>query len=377
MTIRLRLMLSIFAMLTVIVVVAGTGYLSAQRMQASMASVYADRVVPLSDLKDIADAYAVQIVDTSHKVRAGTMQPQAGLAEIAKARTTISEKWKAYTATKLTPEEAKLVEKARTLFVPADRAVEKLNTLLGASDKTALAAFVEQEMYPIIDAVSDAISQLISLQLVIAKEEYTASERAYDRFMIIMEVLLAVAALIVGGSVWVILRKVSVPLGRITGSMTQLAGGDLQADIPAATGRDEIAAMTRALLVFKDSMVAREKAEADISRQRAESEQRRAEREAREQAAGEEIAALVNKVGQGDLSTRISEAGKDGFFLSTSQELNRLAATLQTPHRDRADGVAVVRLFEGHEAPLLGAARELPVLVRHLHGDLDRGAPRV
>jgi methyl-accepting chemotaxis protein len=330
MTIRLRLMLSIFAMLTVIIVVATAGYLSAQRMHDSMASVYADRVVPLSDLKDIADAYAVQVVDTSHKVRAGTMQPQAGLAEIAKARATISGKWKAYTATRLTPEEAKLVDKAQTLFAPADRAVEKLNSIIGANDKAALAGFVEQDMYPAIDAVSDAISQLISLQLVIAKAEYIASEEAYESFMIVMQILLAVATLIVGLSVWVILRKVSAPLGRITGSMSTLAGGDLTAEIPPATGRDEIAAMTQALLVFKDNMVAREQAEADIGRQRADTERRRAEREAREQAAGEEIAALVNKVAQGDLSGRIGEAGKEGFFLSTSQELNRLAATLQT-----------------------------------------------
>ncbi len=34
-----------------------------------MDSVYKDRVVPLRDLKMIADAYAVNIVDTTHKVR--------------------------------------------------------------------------------------------------------------------------------------------------------------------------------------------------------------------------------------------------------------------------------------------------------------------
>ncbi|WP_185973731.1 methyl-accepting chemotaxis protein [Ferrovibrio terrae] len=380
-------MLSILAMLVVIIVVAGAGYLSAQRMQASMASVYTDRVVPLSDLKDIADAYAVQIVDTSHKVRAGTMQPQAGLAEIAKARSTISEKWKVYTATRLTPEEARLVEKARLLFVPADRAVEKLNGILIANDKAALVTFAEQEMYPIIDAVSDAISQLISLQLVIAKEEYAASEEAYERFMIAMETLLAVAAVVVGVSIWVISRKVSAPLGRITQAMTRLSGGDLNAEIPAVRGRDEIAAMARALLVFKDSMMAREQAEADIGRQRAESEQRRAEREVREQAAGSEIAALVNKVAGGDLSGRIDENGKEGFFLSTSQELNRLTATLQTMTVEMAEVMGAMAEgdvthsvrgeYQGVFGQLKGSANGMAERLREFAGELTQTAQSV
>jgi methyl-accepting chemotaxis protein len=387
MTIRVRLMLSIFAMLTVIVVVAGAGYLSAQRMQAAMASVYADRVVPLSDLKDIADAYAVQVVDTSHKVRAGTMQPQAGLAEIAKARATITEKWKAYTATRLTPDEATLVESTRALFVPADRAIDKLHGILSAGDKPALVAFVEQEMYPIIDAVSEGITQLISLQLVIAKAEYTASEQAYDRFMLIMELLLAVAAIMVGVSVWVITRKVSAPLGQMAGAMTQLAGGNLDVEIPQARGRDEIAAMTRALTVFKDNMTAREAAEADLGRQRAESEQRRAEREAREQAAGAEIAALVNKVALGDLSGRISEGGKEGFFLSTSQEMNRLAAMLQTMAGELAEVMGAMAQgdvtrsvrgdYHGVFGQLKSSANAMADRLREFAGELTQTASAV
>jgi methyl-accepting chemotaxis protein len=387
MTIRVRLMLSIFAMLTVIVVVAGAGYLSAQRMQASMASVYADRVVPLSDLKDIADAYAVQIVDASHKVRAGTMSPQDGLAEIAKARSTITEKWKIYTATRLTPDEAKLVETTRALFVPADRAVEKLHSILSASDKTALVTFVEQEMYPIIDAVSEGITQLISLQLVIAKAEYTASEQAYDRFMLVMETLLAVAAIMVGISIWVITRKVSAPLGQMAGTMTQLAGGNLDVEIPEARGRDEIAVMTRALTVFKNNMAAREAAEADVGRQRAESEQRRAEREAREQAAGAEIAALVNKVALGDLSGRISESGKEGFFLSTSQEMNRLAAMLQTMAGELAEVMGAMAQgdvtrsvrgdYHGVFGQLKSSANAMAERLRDFAGELTQTASAV
>ncbi|MEK9971259.1 MAG: HAMP domain-containing protein, partial [Ferrovibrio sp.] len=123
--------------------------------------------------------------------------------------------------------------------------------------------------------------------------------------------------------------RVSGPIQRMTDAMQRLANRDLGVEIPFVNRGAEVGQMAKAVQVFKDSMIAREQAEADIARQREESEGRRVEREAREKAAGEEIAVLVNKVAQGDLTGRISESGKEGFFLSTSQELNRLAATLQ------------------------------------------------
>src|SRR3546814_4490291 len=95
--------------------------------------------------------------------------------------------------------------------------------------------------------------------------------------------------------------------------------------------------MAGAVQVFKDSMIARERAEAEITQQRADSERRRLEREARETAAGEEIAALVNRVAEGDLSGRVDESGKEGFFLSASQQLHRLTANLQTMAGEPAD----------------------------------------
>ncbi len=52
-------------------VVGGIGYHGMGQMSASMGSIYNDRVVPLEQLKKVADAYAVKIVDTTHKLRPG------------------------------------------------------------------------------------------------------------------------------------------------------------------------------------------------------------------------------------------------------------------------------------------------------------------
>jgi methyl-accepting chemotaxis protein len=150
-----------------------------------------------------------------------------------------------------------------------------------------------------------------------------------QRPLLIM-ITVAAIAVSVALALYIVIATLTRPIGRITGVMNTLATGNTGVAVTGSERRDEIGEMAKAVQVFKDSMIAREEAEAQIARQREEAEQRRIEQQAREKAAGEEIAALVNKVAQGDLSGRITESGKDGFFLSTSQELNRLAATLQT-----------------------------------------------
>src|SRR3546814_18472020 len=118
--------------------------------------------------------------------------------------------------------------------------------------------------------------------------------------------------------------------------------------------------MAGAVQVFKDSMIARERAEAEITQQRADSERRRLEREARGTAAGEEIAALVNRVAEGDLSGRVDESGKDGFFLSASQQLHPLTANLHTMAGDPAAVIGAIavddigRTVRGHSRTRTG-----------------------
>lgn len=47
--------------------------LNLHKLNKIVLSVYNDRVVPLKQLKEISDAYAVNIVDCSHKVRNGNI----------------------------------------------------------------------------------------------------------------------------------------------------------------------------------------------------------------------------------------------------------------------------------------------------------------
>jgi methyl-accepting chemotaxis protein len=61
------------------------------------------------------------------------------------------------------------------------------------------------------------------------------------------------------GFSWLIGRSITRPLNGLSGVMKQLADGDTSARIPATDARDEIGEMARAVIVFRDTMIEREK----------------------------------------------------------------------------------------------------------------------
>ena len=57
---------------------------------------------------------------------------------------------------------------------------------------------------------------------------------------------------------WLIGRSITGPLKRLSGAMEKLAAGDSTVDIPSTDSKDEIGAMARTVIVFRDNAVERE-----------------------------------------------------------------------------------------------------------------------
>ncbi len=84
-----------------------------------------------------------------------------------------------------------------------------------------------------------------------------AASQARTRKGIIM-VGIAMVALGLGFS-WLIGRSITRPLNGLAGVMKRLADGDTSARIPATGARDEIGEMARTVIVFRDTMIERER----------------------------------------------------------------------------------------------------------------------
>ena len=221
------------------------------RASSSLDTIYKDRVVPLRDLKAISDAYAVSIVDATHKVRGGEFTWSQGAQAVSGATDTIKKLWNGYTSTSLTEDEAKRVADAQKLMKVADQGVVHLTSILKGQDQPALDIFVTTELYASIDPITEAIAGLIDLQVTQVEEEYAATVAAFQLNSIISIVLAALGLLAIIVGAFVVLKRVLKPVAELTESMAKLARGLWETIVPATDRHDEIGQMARSVEVFK------------------------------------------------------------------------------------------------------------------------------
>ncbi len=198
-------------------------------------TVYQDRVVPLRQLTTIADEYAVNIVDTAHKVRNGNITWSEARENVAEAVRTIEPVWEAYLATFLVNREQRIVDELMPLLQIADRSVARLQDILRRQDSTALEEYIINELYQVIDPVSDRFGALMDVQLDVAEEEYNA---AYELYTTNRNVFIgSMAGGLLAGVLlaWFIITGISRRLGaepfQVAEIASRVADGDLNIEI--------------------------------------------------------------------------------------------------------------------------------------------------
>ncbi|ACV36703.1 methyl-accepting chemotaxis sensory transducer [Candidatus Accumulibacter phosphatis] len=232
-TIKLRLIAVLGFLCLLLFLVGAQGLLGMRATNDGLARVYNDRVVPLKQLKLIADAYAVAIIDAANKLNAGRMNAEEAAKGVREASTLIAQEWKAYMATTLTADEARLAKEAEALFAAANRDVARLAAFL-ADKRGSLAGRAGEfdgPLYATIDPISGKIGELIDLQLVVAKQEYDASTAKYHSTLIITSSLIA-GAILVSALLGVLLtRSILAQLGgepaHVAKIVAQVAAGNL------------------------------------------------------------------------------------------------------------------------------------------------------
>lgn len=179
-SVNLRLFLLVALLSSVSVLVGLMGLRGMSESVAGLRTVYEDRVVPLRDLKVIADLYAVNIVDTTHKVRNGNIDWAEARKSFDQARKGINEKWTTYKGTYLVEQEVKLVKEIEPMLFAAESTLNALQSILEKEDMAAITRFTVETLYPVIDPISTKFSELIEVQLDVAKAEYESSRDQYE-----------------------------------------------------------------------------------------------------------------------------------------------------------------------------------------------------
>ena len=206
--------------------------------------VYHNRVVPLKDLKVIADDYAVLVIDTANKVNAGLMDSNEAISNLDTATARIKEKWTDYLSLKHPPEEKRLSKEAEQFFGPANDSIAEFRSFLTDNQDTNLEGKLDKydgPLYATIDPIGGKITDLVNYQLANTQKTVDILDKAYEKnftlLLMISGILIAVLALLG----YFIYQSIRQPIEHLRSTMEAISQ---QSDLTLAvnvTGKDELA----------------------------------------------------------------------------------------------------------------------------------------
>ncbi|KAA5604294.1 HAMP domain-containing protein [Roseospira marina] len=131
----------------------------------------------------------------------------------------------------------------------------RLITLSRENRNDEAAALFKGESRRAFDDASAQLVTLIQLNQDGAEEASTSGDAAFEFAFAFLVGLGAVGVALAMGTGWLIVRSVSQPILDLSAVMGRLADGDKAVTIPGADRGDELGAMAKTVLVFKDNMI--------------------------------------------------------------------------------------------------------------------------
>ena len=131
-----------------------------------------------------------------------------------------------------------------------------------------------EEMAAKLGNAGAAVTAILDANSAAASAEKTGALDTTSLTVILSAVVTLAAS--IGFFFW-LSRSIGAPIRSITGTMNQLAGGDMTVAIPFADRRDEVGNMARAVEVFAQNMRRNEELQAEAAREQAAREQRASE----------------------------------------------------------------------------------------------------
>jgi methyl-accepting chemotaxis protein len=249
-----RLTLGLASLLAMVAFMAIFGMLQVKQINASVNTLYDDRVVRLEQLKRVSDLYAIHILDSANKVSIGLLDAQTALPQVNEAHVQLRAQWQAYAQAPLLDEERQLATRATSLMSSAQPAVQALQAALKVGHNDQVMTQIAT-LGAVIDPIRAVLSQLIDLQLREAKAEHGSAAAQYRRSVTLLGGVLALACVLGVLMGWFLVRAITVPLQEAVRIARSVAGGDLTQAIESH-GHSETARLLSSLKGMQDELVA-------------------------------------------------------------------------------------------------------------------------
>jgi len=284
------------------------------------------------ELQKMKFAYADHIMSISDEaIAAAEKQVTAQKAKLANSI-------EAYRSLISSPREKELLDliaqRANDYAAAAEPMLEKSRR----NDNDVAKSIFYRDMEPIVQKAEQNAGELLGINVKGSDASYNSSVLTYDTILWSTWTLIGLVIAILAGAIIYVALQISRPIKTITNAMIRLAGGDTDTAIPYADRTDEIGSMAGTVEVFRQTALAKARADKDIEDSRALAETDRQRREGTERARAAAMAQATNglagnlkKLAAGDLTVRIHEpfeADFEGLRSDFNSAVDQLRQTL-------------------------------------------------
>jgi methyl-accepting chemotaxis protein len=248
-----RLAILVGIPITIIVLLVIFSLSSFFNINQGIGRIYDDRVVPLTQLKNITDGYTM-IINAINKADNGLKNPDEALKELHSGEQEVRDNWGKYIKGHLNTEEKDvsgnmdvLFNNANTIISEAAGVLQSMgDTLQYDEDGYTLITDYNGDLFEYIDPIAEKITTLITLQLKIAKQERVEAQNIYDRsFRWYIAIGIVALVVLVTTGIWMG-RTIVVPLNELR-NMIKNADSNKDLTVHISIDRDdEIGSVARA-----------------------------------------------------------------------------------------------------------------------------------
>lgn len=249
-----------------------------QHNQRALEQLKDDSLAGLRRIKAVSDAYGLDIVDTTFRVRNNLIAWEEGEQVLDNARLRIREHWMELEASPHTRPQRELFDQIAHARIRADTAAQTLRGILAQKDIVALGRFADTELYPAIDPVTTRMKHLGDLEMIEAEARVRAQEQRAQKVAWIRMLLSLVTLVVVGVVGQKLLRNIYKGVEGLTGLAQQMRRHDYLA-APRYSPTGELGEVLDAFLAMRDDV---RKFEGELNQQLERNEQVRAALQERE-----------------------------------------------------------------------------------------------
>lgn len=254
-TIKSRMTALIGTMIILMLCIGVIGLYGVHSTNTKLETVYLDRAVPLSDLTVVLDRIQRSRMNAAIAAQSEDVQEAKRRASMTMERDSeMSEKWRKFMATKLTPEEKELAD----AFVESWRIYQlsrnqTINDAVNGNFGAAVENFRDQDNVK-FEPAHNALFKLVQLQEQVSQHEFNESQKSFDQLFLINSIVIVIGALftlVIGISIAKhILTSISQARNVVDGITTT---GKLDTEINS-TGNNEISLLMNSIKKLVEGM---------------------------------------------------------------------------------------------------------------------------